>query len=57
MQDSLINGTRDWQHFSFELPVAQNAVNINFGVLTAGKGEAWFDGLSIDTNGVRFLGE
>ncbi len=57
MQDSLINGTRDWQHFSFELPVGQTATNINFGVLMAGGGEAWFDGLTIDTNGVRFLGE
>ncbi len=57
MQDSLVNGTRDWEHFSFEVPVGEEATNINFGVITTGKGEAWFDGLTIDTNGVRFSGE
>ncbi len=57
MQDSLFNGTHNWKHFSFELPVAENATNINFGVLMGGKGEAWFDGLTIDTNGVRYLGK
>ena len=52
MYDSLVNGTRDWQRYSFELPVVNEAKNINFGVIMGGSGEAWFDGLSIDTNGV-----
>ncbi|HYM21034.1 MAG TPA: hypothetical protein VEW28_08525 [Candidatus Kapabacteria bacterium] len=56
MQDSLVNGTRDWQRYSFELPVGETATNIDFGVQMAGKGEAWFDDLSIDTNGVHYLG-
>jgi len=57
MHDSGINGTRDWKQYSFELPVDQAATHINFGVILNGKGEAWYDGLSIDTNGVHFLGE
>jgi hypothetical protein len=51
MQDSSIRGTQDWKHYSFELPVRNDAVNVNFGVLMSGHGEAWFDGLTIDTNG------
>jgi hypothetical protein len=54
MVDSAIYGTRDWKRYSFELPVDEKAVHINFGVLLVGKGEAWFDDLSIDTNGVHF---
>jgi hypothetical protein len=57
MIDSSINGTRDWQRFSYEIPVDKTATDVFFGVITKGKGEAWFDGLTIDTNGVRYKGE
>lgn len=57
MRDSMVDGTRDWKHYSYELPVDKAATNINFGVLMGGEGEAWYDGLSIDTNGTRFLGD
>lgn len=50
MKDSVFNGSHDWRQFSFELPVSTMAMNVNFGVLLVGKGEAWFDDLSIDTN-------
>ncbi|MDP4221125.1 MAG: hypothetical protein Q8916_09160 [Bacteroidota bacterium] len=56
MHDSLVDGTRDWKRYSFELPVAETATNINFGVIMGGEGEAWYDDLSIDTNGVHYLG-
>jgi hypothetical protein len=52
MQDSMITGTHDWKRYSFEMPVDKRATNVSFGVLTVGTGEAWFDDLSIDTNGV-----
>jgi hypothetical protein len=54
MYDSMVNGTRDWQQYSFELPVADSATNIDFGVILEGSGEAWYDDLSIDTNGRPF---
>lgn len=57
MHDSLIEGTRDWKRYSFELPVDITATHINFGVILEGEGEAWYDDLTIDTNGVRLLGQ
>ncbi|MDP4200586.1 MAG: hypothetical protein Q8922_08200 [Bacteroidota bacterium] len=53
MQDSAWYGTHDWRHFSFVLPVSDTAKNVDFGVQVAGSGEAWFAGLTLDTNGVR----
>jgi hypothetical protein len=55
MEDSIISGTQDWKRYSFELPVASNAINVSFGALLAGRGEAWFDDLSIDTNGMSWM--
>ena len=55
MSDSAVNGTRDWQQYSFELPVPSFAKNIDFGVLMVGTGDAWFDDLAIDTNGHPFV--
>ncbi len=52
MKDSTINGTHDWKRYSFELPVDTRAANVSFGGVMSGAGEAWFDDLSIDTNGV-----
>ncbi len=51
MQDSMIRGTNDWKKYSFDIYVDKSAANVNFGVLMDGHGEAWFDDLSIDTNG------
>jgi hypothetical protein len=55
MYAQAINGTREWRQYSFELPVPANAAFVYFGVLLAGTGDAWFDDLAIDTNGVAFL--
>jgi erythromycin esterase len=54
MQDSLFNGTHDWTHFSFTLPVSDSAIDIVFGCLMSGTGESWFDDLEIDLNGTPY---
>jgi len=45
-------GTTPWKKYQIVLDVpATGAVNINFGVLLAGAGKAWFDHLQIALNG------
>ena len=51
MQQFRISGTTDWKEYSFELPVAPEAVNINFGMLLSGGGTAWFDDLKVELDG------
>ncbi len=51
-----INGTSDWKEYSFELPVAPEAQNINFGMLLSGSGTAWFDDLRVELDGVPYTG-
>lgn len=51
MQDRGVTGTQDWKRFVIDLPVAEDATNINFGVLQSGDGTAWFDGLAIEVDG------
>jgi len=45
------SGTKDWAKYEFELPVAPEAKNINFGAILTGTGTAWFGGLRIELNG------
>jgi erythromycin esterase-like protein len=54
MQDRGPRGTTDWNRFQVELPVAAHARNINFGALHTGDGSAWFDGLTIELDGVAY---
>ena len=54
MQDRGVTGTTDWKRYVIELPVAADARNINFGALFPGRGTAWFDGLSIEIDGVPY---
>jgi erythromycin esterase-like protein len=54
MQDRGAKGTTDWKRYEIDLPVATDAKNINFGVLQAGDGSAWFDGLRIEVDGVPY---
>ena len=49
-----VKGTTDWTQYTIELPVDASARNINFGALMPGDGTAWFDGLSIEVDGVPF---
>lgn len=55
MQDRGLTGTTDWKRYAIELPVAADAKNINFGAILTGDGTAWFDGLSVELDGVPFL--
>jgi hypothetical protein len=54
MQQLKIAGTTDWTEYSFELPVASEAVKINFGMLLSGGGTAWFDDLKVELDGVPY---
>jgi erythromycin esterase-like protein len=51
MQGRGPTGTTDWELYSVELDVAEDATNINFGVLMPGSGKAWFDGLQVELDG------
>lgn len=55
MQDRGVTGTTDWKRYDIELPVAADAKNINFGAILTGDGTAWFDGLSVELDGVPYL--
>jgi erythromycin esterase-like protein len=54
MQQLHISGTTDWKEYSFELSVAPEAQNINFGMLLSGSGTAWFDDLKVELDGVPY---
>jgi hypothetical protein len=43
MQDRPIKGTTDWARHEVILDVADDSLQISFGVLSAGKGQAWID--------------
>jgi hypothetical protein len=47
-------GTTEWTRYTFELPVAQEATNINFGLLFTGTGTAWFDGITVELDGLPY---
>lgn len=54
LQDRAPTGTTDWKHYELEIPVAAEARNINFGAVLAGAGTAWFDGLTVELDGVPY---
>jgi erythromycin esterase-like protein len=56
MQSRGVKGTTDWTRYEIELPVAENAVNINFGALFPGDGTAWFDGFAVELDGKKYEG-
>jgi hypothetical protein len=47
MQDRGVTGDTEWARYEIDLPVAADAVRINFGMLLTGTGTAWFDDLAI----------
>ena len=57
MQSQHVGGTRDWQRYAVELDIPRGASNINFGVLLAGTGNAWFDSLRIEIDGSPWTGD
>jgi len=54
LQDRAPTGTTHWEHYEIEIPVAADATNINFGALLAGAGTAWFDGLTVELDGMPY---
>jgi erythromycin esterase-like protein len=54
MSNRGVTGTSEWARYEIDLPVASNARNINFGALHTGDGSAWFDGLSVELDGVTY---
>ena len=49
-----ITGDTEWTRYEISLPVAAEAVNINFGCLLTGNGTAWFDDLAVTLDGVPY---
>jgi erythromycin esterase-like protein len=49
-------GTSDWRRFEVRIPVASNATLVSFGVLLAGRGTAWFDGLQLAVDATERVG-
>lgn len=47
-----VTGDTEWTRYEITLPVAAEAVNINFGCLLTGDGTAWFDDLAVALDGV-----
>ena len=54
MQGRGPRGATDWTRYEIELPVAAEAININFGALFPGDGMAWFDGLKVELDGKTY---
>jgi hypothetical protein len=48
MGDRQLKGSIDWQTYSFELDVIEEAELICFGALLSGKGQIWFDDMTIE---------
>lgn len=51
MQDRKIQGTSDWKEYEIVLDVPEESVNISFGILSAGQGQAWVDDFQFEVVG------
>jgi hypothetical protein len=54
MQSRAIKGDTDWTSYAIELEIPETTVNVNFGALLVGRGQAWFDGLKVEIDGKEF---
>lgn len=54
MADVGPKGTTEWKRYEFTLDVPADTVNINFGPIVIGGGEAWFDDVEIELDGVKY---
>jgi erythromycin esterase-like protein len=54
MESRNIQGDTDWAEYALELDIPKETVNINFGALHPGEGEAWFDDLGVEVDGKTF---
>jgi hypothetical protein len=48
MQNRPITGTTDWAQYEVVLDVPPQATNVAYGLLLAGSGQVWLDGVSLD---------
>jgi hypothetical protein len=48
MANRPIQGTTSWAQYDVVLDVAADAVDVAFGVLVSGNGEAWLDGVDVE---------
>ena len=48
MEDRAITGTSDWEIYEIVLNVPENSTAISYGILMAGTGKAWIDGLKLE---------
>ncbi len=48
MQDRPITGTSDWEEYEIILDVPKGSTGISYGIILAGTGEAWIDGLELE---------
>lgn len=51
MGNRSVSGTQEWKKYEIVLDVAQEAMNIAFGVMLIGKGQMWADDLQIEIVG------
>jgi hypothetical protein len=51
MEDRPVKGTADWRKYDVVLDVPARAVNVMFGLILAGRGKAWFDGVTLEPVG------
>jgi hypothetical protein len=51
MQHRRVKGTTDWQQYELVLDVPEHAIAVSFGLVLAGKGQAWMDDLRLDKVG------
>jgi hypothetical protein len=51
MHNRSIEGTTDWKRYEIVLDVPENSAAVAFGILLAGKGQAWVDGLRFEVVG------
>lgn len=49
-----IKGDNEWATYEIKLKVPANAININFGVLHTGTGDAWFDQIEFRVDGLLY---
>jgi hypothetical protein len=51
MQDRPIQGDTDWTRYEIVLDVPEDSVNIAFGILVEGTGQAWVDDFQFEVVG------
>ncbi len=49
MEDRPIKGTTKWKKYEIVLDVPENSTGIFYGIILVGKGQAWVDGLQLET--------